>query len=145
MQFALLTTRSVLLTSFYSGFGFARSSTGRVASQSGRLVITLFLFFPIVQNGSISSLCCVNKIKLSQWTICSGQIGGFQRRSLIKHLTSCLTGSVTCANFGSSPLWSSGQSSWLQIQRSWVRFPALPVFLRSSGSGTGPTQPREDN
>jgi hypothetical protein len=23
------------------------------------------------------------------------------------------------------------------------RFPALPDFLRSSGSGTGPTQPRE--
>jgi hypothetical protein len=26
-----------------------------------------------------------------------------------------------------------------------VRFPALPDFLRSSGSGTGPTQPREYN
>jgi hypothetical protein len=25
------------------------------------------------------------------------------------------------------------------------RFPALPDFLRSSGSGTGSTQPREDN
>jgi hypothetical protein len=25
------------------------------------------------------------------------------------------------------PLWSSGQSSWLRIQRSRVRFPALPV------------------
>jgi hypothetical protein len=37
-----------------------------------------------------------------------------------------------------SPLWSSGQSTWLQIQRSRVRFPALPDFLRSSGSGTGP-------
>jgi hypothetical protein len=43
------------------------------------------------------------------------------------------------------PLWSSGQSSWLQIQRSRVRFPALLDFLRSSGSGTGSTQPREDN
>jgi hypothetical protein len=43
------------------------------------------------------------------------------------------------------PLWSSGQSSWLQIQRSWVLFPALPDHLRSSGSGTGSTQPREDN
>jgi hypothetical protein len=28
-------------------------------------------------------------------------------------------------------LWSSGQSSWLQIQRSRVRFPALTDFLRS--------------
>jgi hypothetical protein len=43
------------------------------------------------------------------------------------------------------PLWSSGESSWLQIQRSRVRFPALPDFLRNSGSGTGSTQPRECN
>ena len=43
------------------------------------------------------------------------------------------------------PLWSSGQSFWQQIQRSRVRFPALPDFLSSSGSGTGSTQPREVN
>ena len=43
------------------------------------------------------------------------------------------------------PLWSSGQSFWLQIRRSRVRFPALPDFLSSSGSGTGSTQPREVN
>ena len=43
------------------------------------------------------------------------------------------------------PLWSSGQSFWLQIQRSRVRFPALPDFLSSSWSGTGSTQPREVN
>ena len=43
------------------------------------------------------------------------------------------------------PLWSSGQSFWLLIQRSRVRFPALPDFLSSSGSGTGSTQPREVN
>jgi hypothetical protein len=41
------------------------------------------------------------------------------------------------------PLWSSDQSSWPQIQISGVRFPSLPDFLRSSGSGTGSTQPRE--
>jgi hypothetical protein len=41
------------------------------------------------------------------------------------------------------PLWSSGQSFWLQIKRYRVRFPALPHFLSSSGSGTGSTQPRE--
>jgi hypothetical protein len=40
-------------------------------------------------------------------------------------------------------LWSSGQSSWLQIQRSRVRFLVLREFLRSSGSGMGSTQPRE--
>jgi hypothetical protein len=39
------------------------------------------------------------------------------------------------------PLWSSGHSSGLLIQRSRVRFPALPDFLNSSGSGTGSTQP----
>ena len=39
----------------------------------------------------------------------------------------------------------SGQSFWLQIQRSRVRFPALPDFLSSSGSETGSTQPREVN
>ena len=43
------------------------------------------------------------------------------------------------------PVWSSGQSFWLQIQRSRVRFPALPDFLSSSGSGTGSTQPHEVN
>ena len=32
------------------------------------------------------------------------------------------------------PLWSSGQSFWLQIQRSRVRFPALTDFLSGSGS-----------
>jgi hypothetical protein len=33
----------------------------------------------------------------------------------------------------------------LKLKRSRVRFPALPDFLRSSGSGTGSTQPRDDN
>jgi hypothetical protein len=42
------------------------------------------------------------------------------------------------------PLWSSGQTSWLQTQSSRVRFPVLPDFLSSSGSGTGSTQPREE-
>jgi hypothetical protein len=36
------------------------------------------------------------------------------------------------------PLWYSGQSFWLQIQRSRVRLPDLPDFLRSRGSGTVP-------
>jgi hypothetical protein len=43
------------------------------------------------------------------------------------------------------PLWSSGQSSWLQIQRSGVRIPEIPDFLRSSGSGTVSTEPLEYN
>jgi hypothetical protein len=41
------------------------------------------------------------------------------------------------------PLWYSGESSWLQTQRSRVQFPTLPDFLRSDGSGTGSTQPCE--
>jgi hypothetical protein len=44
------------------------------------------------------------------------------------------------------PLWSSGHSSWLQIQRSGSGFDSsLPDFLRSSGPGTGSTHPREYN
>jgi hypothetical protein len=35
-----------------------------------------------------------------------------------------------------------GQSSWLQIQRSRIRFRPLPDFLSSSRSETGSTQPR---
>jgi hypothetical protein len=35
------------------------------------------------------------------------------------------------------PLWSSGQSSWLQIQSYRFQFPALAVLLRSSMSGMG--------
>jgi hypothetical protein len=41
------------------------------------------------------------------------------------------------------PLWSNGQSSWLQIQRFRVSFKALPDFQRSSGIGTWSTQPRD--
>jgi hypothetical protein len=41
-------------------------------------------------------------------------------------------------------LWSSSQSSWLLTQKSWVQFPALPDFLSSSGFGTGPLSPWED-
>jgi hypothetical protein len=48
-------------------------------------------------------------------------------------------------DFTGPPLWYSGQSSWLHIQRPRVPFPALPDLLRSSGSGTGSTQPREYN
>jgi hypothetical protein len=43
-----------------------------------------------------------------------------------------------------TPLWSSGQSSWLQIQRSGFDSRSYK-FLGSSGSGMGSTQPRECN
>jgi hypothetical protein len=35
--------------------------------------------------------------------------------------------------------------NYYYLQRFRVQFPALPDFLRNSGSGTGSTQPREDN
>jgi hypothetical protein len=41
------------------------------------------------------------------------------------------------------PLWSSGQSSWLQIRR--PGFVHYQKKKKSSGSGTGSTQPREYN
>jgi len=50
---------------------------------------------------------------------------------------------LSCSVIFRPPLWSRGQSFWLQIQRSRVRSPALPDFLSSSGSETGSTQPRE--
>ena len=60
--------------------------------------------------------------------------------------TLCISSALDYAVFvNRPPLWSSGQSFWLQIQGSRVRSPALPDFLSSSGSGTGSTQPREVN
>jgi hypothetical protein len=41
------------------------------------------------------------------------------------------------------PLWSSDQSSWLQIRR--PGFDSRHYQIKSSGSGTGSTQPREYN
>jgi hypothetical protein len=41
------------------------------------------------------------------------------------------------------PLWSSGQSSWLEIRR--PGFDSRHYHKKSSGSGTGFTQPREYN
>jgi hypothetical protein len=40
-------------------------------------------------------------------------------------------------------LWSSGQSSWLQIRR--PGFDSRHCQKKNSGSGTGSTQPREYN
>jgi hypothetical protein len=53
------------------------------------------------------------------------------------------TKSTIATAFYCLPLWSSGQTSWLQIQGIRLRFQALPHLLRCSGSGTGFTQPRE--
>jgi hypothetical protein len=45
--------------------------------------------------------------------------------------------------FEGPPLWSSGQSSWLQTRR--PGFDSRHYQKKSSGSGTGSTQPREYN
>jgi hypothetical protein len=77
----------------------------------------------------------------------SGKHEVFKRRKYLKLLNyisnGCLENGFEYT--GRQFLWPSGQSSWLQILRPWVRFPALPDFLRSNGSGTGSTQPREYN
>jgi hypothetical protein len=39
--------------------------------------------------------------------------------------------------------YSSGQSPFATDPEARVRFPPLPDFLSSSGSGTGPAQPRD--
>ena len=68
------------------------------------------------------------------------EIGTFQN---IRNIVDKLQVQMICMVNGRPPLWSSGQGFWLQIQRSRVRFPALPDFVSGSGSGTGCTQPRE--
>jgi hypothetical protein len=55
----------------------------------------------------------------------------------------------TLINFASEHLRTASVVQWSEFLATdpevRVRFPALPNFLRSRGSGTGSTQPREDN
>jgi hypothetical protein len=91
---------------------------------------------------------CVCVMHFSYCLICS--VGD----SLLKHPPTMNSASLSCEWFTMTDdnvvkpihtVRSSGQSSWLEIQRSRVRFPPLSDFLRSSVSGTGYTQPREYN
>ena len=66
---------------------------------------------------------------------CSGDVRGRDNSGLGKELD------FIFVKYLGVPLWSSGQSFWLQIQRSRIR--DCQIFLSSSGSGTGSTQPRE--
>jgi hypothetical protein len=63
---------------------------------------------------------------------------------LVQRFSDSLPGIENLVHSKGPPLWSSGQSSWLQIRR--------PGFdsrhyqkKKSNGSGTGSTQPREYN
>jgi hypothetical protein len=53
------------------------------------------------------------------------------------------TGFICYVEESRPPLWSGGQTATDSEVR--VRFPELTDFLRSSGSETGSTQPREYN
>jgi hypothetical protein len=79
---------------------------------------------------------CVCPLSLSNDEVtCNGQ----------KSISTCLSNLFDSLPSHLPPLRSSGQTSWLQIQRSRARFPALPDFLRNNGSGTWSTQPRKYN
>jgi hypothetical protein len=105
-----------------------------------------------LKNPITSSGCEPATLRLTLW--CLNQLHIFNI-IFSSYILGCFT---WCLPFGSSeyniylyefylgpPLWSSGQSSWLQIQILRVRFPELPDFLRSSGSGTRSTQPHDYN
>jgi hypothetical protein len=74
-------------------------------------------------------------------------------RSLIRHTNGSSTSKeklvcyllhlISQKSFHRAPLWSSGQSSWLQIRR--PGFDSRHYQKKSSGSGTGSTQHREYN
>jgi hypothetical protein len=99
-----------------------------VTSQRTWHVLLLRVYGPLPRNGCFSSFTV---LALSKYATI-----------LISLETTCFVGLLPAIRH---PLWSSGQSFWLQIQRSRVRFPALPDILRSRESGTGSTQRRENN
>jgi hypothetical protein len=85
---------------------------------------------------------------LQQWEEISGNNGLPRRKTAltaILHQVKKLQNTINFCNLWSIVYVVNGQSSWQQIQRFRVRFPALPDFLRSSGSGMGSIQHREYN
>jgi hypothetical protein len=144
----------------YSCLHFDMNEVGR---QSHSFMLFLYLNVPVLKcwltwknlqcHWLMTYFCCCLLMSLHCWIMVVVRLqdkpGFFQYFTL--SFTQKILGNwklydfVKCYLIKRPPLWSCGQSSWLQIQRSRVRFPALPDFLRSSESGTGSTQPREDN
>jgi len=119
-----------------------------------------WLSYAQVERGLVGLLCCIsgscicsnnsyNKTQLDALFlkfIFDNELYMFQTDlpSIIRSINTVYAAIGIC-HASRPPLWSSGQSFWLQIQRSRVRSPALPDFLSSSGSETGSTQTREVN
>jgi hypothetical protein len=98
---------------------------------------TPFFIVTAVKTSNLTSPC----IFVAQSPICPAAVSkGFWRWCAVLRCTEFLD----CVRLGPAQ-WSSRQRSWLRIQISWFRFPALPDFMRRRGSGTGSTQPHEDN
>jgi hypothetical protein len=104
--------------------------------MSKRRTNTSSFWFPH-RTDSLSSRCKYTDEGRSQWSRgLRHEISSTSRtlascvRTVLKAWMSVCVYSVSVLGSG-PPLWSSGHSSWLHIQRSGVRFLALPDFLRS--------------
>jgi hypothetical protein len=72
-----------------------------------------------------------------EYDVCSSDVSNMEITDFWK---------VTLGSLMQPTIWLSGQSSWLQIQRSRVWVPGYPKFSEKYiGSATGSTQPREYN
>jgi hypothetical protein len=120
-----------------SGFGMENIFLVNEPTELNKSVYTHRLMYGVQSNKWISfnSKQCF----LASLT----KISVFTPRDIIHSYCICQTREVQYKTW--PPPFSSGQSSWLQIQRSRVRFQALPDFLRITGSGTGSIQLREYN
>jgi hypothetical protein len=94
---------------------------------------TLIIIIPWRQDHALSPI----KLVISRHTI-----RRFVYSLLLTHLTSHYMERWYWNGTSSVVLWSDFLATDPEVR---ARFPALPDFLTSSGSGTGPTQPLEDN
>jgi hypothetical protein len=87
-------------------------------------------------------ICYVEESRPSLWS--SDQSSWLQNGDVLSFLWGTNWIYICYVEESRPSVWSCTQSSWLQSKLR-VRFPALPDFLRSSGFGTGSTQPLEYN